>query len=192
MKKQVKNAALGTVNVVLTPIHLGVTLTGNIVKSTTDFVANKLAQAEGYVVHKIDNTQSVKDVEFRRQMYTNLMIHNAELFMEDKIKVLEDYARRSKKQIKEAVAEIETATGLSTLEENMEQNMLFQIHNLEDNVKKLQEQRNKVRASKKYSFSEIGSKCRKIDAEIKAIVQDIVSLRSKLGGIITATPDQAF
>lgn len=99
--KTVKKATVQTVQTVSSVLHVGITVTGNVVKSITDHTAHNIAKAEGYLVSKIDSTRDSYEVQMLREEHTQNKMLRAAKAIDDKRQALNKAIEDAKEQIKE-------------------------------------------------------------------------------------------
>lgn len=91
-----KKYLLKTVSTTSAVLHVGVTVSGNMVKAITDYSASKIAQAEGYLSSKIDNTIDSVEVAKLREEKTSQKMAKAASIIYEKRKALEEYINSKK------------------------------------------------------------------------------------------------
>lgn len=73
MKKQ----TIKTIGFISSALHIGLTVTGNTVKATTDLLSHQVAQSEGFLVEKIDPSRDRAEVALLREEATKKALAEA-------------------------------------------------------------------------------------------------------------------
>lgn len=134
-KEKAQAIAIGAVEVLTVPTHMGLILGGNLVKATTDYLAHKVADAEGYVVNKIDPGRNAALVaEYREEFTNNKLLEAANVVGHAQMKLRQTLSSM-KKDIKEGVAEVSNAVNLIDDDELEVSKLTFHISHLKDLIK---------------------------------------------------------
>ena len=173
-----KKVLLDTVNGVAMTTHMTVILGGNLVKATTDSIGDGIANAEGYLVNKIDKTRDKAEVAKLRKESTDNAFAKTAMFLHEKNQQAREFLEKSKLTMKKAVVKIEEATGMLSPAEADDSNLVFELHNL-------REQRQRVLDDASIPDDEKGK-------QIRAINLKIGQKNKLLNQLPKVTPAEAF
>lgn len=186
MKSKLQKGAIATVETVMTPVHLSVILTGNLVKATTDFVGDKLAKGEGHLIHAIDNSKSVEATAFQRNMATDMYLGKASKFLEKRNAEIQRYLDKSKSALKETVVDIEENLGLFSEVESLETKLMLVRKERDAVIAKI--------SDPKFPSPDNEKELRTLNNKIGRLNKELAAAKAKSEESVlpTATPAQAF
>lgn len=133
-KERAQSLAIGAVECVTLPTHMGLILGGNLVKATTDFVADKVAALEGAIVHQIDKGRESDLVSQSRRDFTDAKMGEAAEVIGRIHMKLNRSVIDMKESMKESLSNIGKATGAVDDYESKINGLNFHLASLREQI----------------------------------------------------------
>lgn len=162
--------------------HKTITVGGNLIKSATDFISDKIVALESKVLKKM-SVDPVEEQKVREQIKIDrdMAFFKAGMKLREQHNKIERFLASSKNELKKSVLKLEEATGLISEEEARDVSQQFNVGHYREQIQ--------IILSKYGHGQEISDKD---NDEIKRLKQLVIKAKASAGVIDTATAKEAF